>query len=261
MSSDHTDAPSDRNFDGLAHRFRRTVYDSPRGRLRLRALQQDFIDLAIPLHQAQVLDVGGGQGQFALWLARQGARIDLCDISTKMLELARQAFTELGLDADLRHCALQDIDRVYERRFDIVLNHAVLEWLGTPLEAIAPLADRVAPNGVLSLMFYNRAGHQWRQIMNGRVTAPDDANPRLLKEGNTPQNPLQADEVFARLETCGLDILRWRGIRCVHDHMHQTIRTRLGEDRIAQADLYYGLIDPFRQLGRYIHVLARRPEN
>lgn len=248
----------DRNFDDLAKRFQRTIYQHPKGRLRLAALQQDFSDLAIPIANHQVLDIGGGQGQFALSLAEQGAHITLTDISAEMLEHAENLFASAQLPLRSQQCALQDIHQHYPESFDLVLNHAVLEWLEEPLSALPILTSKVAEQGYLSLMFYNLHGHVWRQLMNGRTNAATTSNPRLRKEGNAPQHPLDPHLVIQHLQQLGFTVLRQRGIRCVYDHMHQKIRDRIGEDAFTQADLEYGLKEPYWQLGRYVHLLAQR---
>lgn len=250
--------PSDRNFDDIAQRFTHTIYANPKGKLRLLGLQQDFLDLEIPLQGMEILDVGGGQGQFSLWLAEHGANIHLCDVSENMLEIARNNFNAANLHAEFTQCALQELPQKYLQKFDLILNHAVLEWLEAPFDALPLLVDRLKPGGYLSLMFYNRAGHQWRQIMNGGIDTPDESNPKLRREGNAPQQPLDPIEVEKALNALGFSVLRWRGIRCIHDHMHDLIRQRLGEEKIAKADLKYGLLEPFRQLGRYVHFVARR---
>lgn len=263
MSQDNNRPPAtaalqqDRNFDDLAQRFSRTIYATPRGQLRLMALTQDFTDLNISLQQASILDIGGGQGQFSLALARQGAQISLCDISSEMLTLAQDQFAAEDLALSTQHCSLQEAEQHFPQQFDVVLNHAVLEWLEQPLAALEKLTARVKPGGWLSLMFYNLHGHQWRQLMNGRTHAPQSANQRLRKEGNAPQHPLDPDVIEAELERLGFSVKRWRGIRCVHDHMHQKIRDRIGQDKVNQADLEFGLQEPYRRMGRYVHFLAQ----
>lgn len=247
----------DRNFDDLALRFKRTIYNHPKGQLRLAALRQDFTDLNVPINGATVLDIGGGQGQFSLELARLGANISLCDISQEMLALAQHGFQEAGLALKTQHCSLQEVDEHWpNQQFDIVMNHAVLEWLEEPLAALPVLASKVKAGGHLSLMFYNLHGHVWRQLMNGRTHASQSSNARLRKEGNAPQHPLDPDIVQEALENLGFEIVRWRGIRCVYDHMHQKIRDRIGEDAFKAADLEFGLKKPYGYLGRYIHFLA-----
>ncbi|PHR95624.1 MAG: rRNA methylase [Oceanobacter sp.] len=252
----------DRNFDDLAARFSRTIYATPRGKLRLLALKQDFADcqsvMHTPINKASVLDIGGGQGQFSLTLAEQGAKVSLCDISDEMLKLARDQFAAANLTLTAQRCSLQDAAETFPDTYDIVLNHAVLEWLENPFEALPLLAEKVKAGGVLSLMFYNLHGHQWRQIMNGRTHAPKESNPRLRKEGNAPQHPLDPDAIQAALENLGFELIRWRGIRCVHDHMHQKIRERIGQDVVNTSDLEVGLQEPYRRLGRYVHFLLKK---
>jgi len=251
----------DRNFDDLAERFSRTIYATPRGQLRLLALQQDFHDLGVELAQRQVLDIGGGQGQFSLQLAQQGAQISLCDISAEMLALGRDLFAAEQQPLISQQCSLQDCARYFPQQYDIVLNHAVLEWLEHPFEALQQLVERLKPGGWLSLMFYNLHGHQWRQLMNGRTHAPASANQRLRQSGNSPQHPLDPDQIEQQLAQLGVRVKRWRGIRCVHDHMHQKIRERIGQPAVNQADLEFGLQEPYRRLGRYVHFLAQKDSN
>ena len=254
----------DRNFDDLAARFSRTIYATPRGKLRLLALKQDFADcqsvMHTPINKASVLDIGGGQGQFSLTLAEQGAKVSLCDISDEMLKLARDQFAAANLTLTAQRCSLQDAAETFPDTYDIVLNHAVLEWLENPFEALPLLAEKVKAGGVLSLMFYNLHGHQWRQIMNGRTHAPKESNPRLRKEGNAPQHPLDPDAIQTALEALGFELIRWRGIRCVHDHMHQKIRERIGQDVVNTSDLEVGLQEPYRRLGRYVHFLLQKKQ-
>ncbi|MEK9713611.1 MAG: methyltransferase domain-containing protein [Thalassolituus sp.] len=249
---------SDRNFDDLAKRFSRTIYATPRGKLRLLALEQDFAELQIPVKGQRVLDLGGGQGQFSLSLAQQGAEISLLDISEEMLALAKDQFAQSDLPLATHQGPLQQADDAFPGQYDIVMNHAVLEWLEDPFAALPTIAEKVKAGGWLSLMFYNLHGHQWRQIMNGRTHAPKSANPRLRKEGNAPQHPLDPDAILQAMEDLGFELKRWRGIRCVHDHMHQKIRERIGQDAVNLSDLETGLQEPYRRLGRYVHFLLKK---
>ena len=159
MKEQNSDTQKDRNFDDLAERFSRTIYATPRGQLRLMALEQDFSDCEVDIAGKQVLDIGGGQGQFSLSLAKQGAAINLCDISGEMLRLANDLFSAEGQRLTARSGSLQDVESLFPGQFDIVLNHAVLEWLEHPFEALPVLSSKVKPGGWLSLMFYNLYGH------------------------------------------------------------------------------------------------------
>ncbi|ASP38811.1 rRNA methylase [Bacterioplanes sanyensis] len=256
-TADPNNTQPDRNFDDLAQRFSRTIYATPRGQLRLLALSQDFADCAVPSGQT-ILDIGGGQGQFSLQLAQHGAEVSLLDLSEEMLALARDQFIAAGLPLTTQLGSLQQVDDFFPQQYPLVLNHAVLEWLEQPFDALPILVSKVAPGGWLSLMFYNLHGHQWRQIMNGRTHAPTAASERLRQQGNAPQHPLDPDAICQALQDLGMTIKRWRGIRCIHDHMHQKIRQRIGQDQVNQTDLEYGLKEPYRRLGRYVHLLCQK---
>ncbi len=51
--------------------------------------------------------------------------------------------------------------------FDLVLCHAVLEWLAQPQQALHKLFGLIRPGGHLSLMFYNRDALIFRNLIRG----------------------------------------------------------------------------------------------
>lgn len=46
---------------------------------------------------SRVLDIGGGPGRYAIWLAEQGYAVTLADLSAELLEIARTRISEAGL--------------------------------------------------------------------------------------------------------------------------------------------------------------------
>lgn len=257
-------SPSDRNFDDISQTFKQNIYGTPKGLLRLHALREDFakqqIDNQENLH---ILDAGGGMGQFSSELAEKGHQIELCDISAEMLEGASALFNEKGLHSQLNltQCSIQDIPNEFDQQFDLVMNHAVLEWITEPEQALKTLYDRVKPGGWLSIMFYNIHGRSWRGLMNGKLEAPTSSVERIAKQGIAPQQPLDPEWVHNQLLSLGLEIRSWRGIRFIYDHMHQKIRERVGIDAIAASESEYGYQAPYRDLARYVHMLCQKPLN
>ncbi len=61
----------DRYFDGLVDKFSRSLYQAPRGELRL-AMLDYLLPQMLRLDQQSVLDIGGGLGQQAAWFAERG---------------------------------------------------------------------------------------------------------------------------------------------------------------------------------------------
>ena len=82
----------------------------------------------------RILDAGGGSGHIAVRLARLGHSVVLCDVSDEMLAKAATRAADAGVtDAiDLRHMSIRAFADIADAEFDLVLCHAVLEWLEDP---------------------------------------------------------------------------------------------------------------------------------
>jgi len=146
-------ALTDRNFDKLADKFADRIYGTFKGQLRLELLQEDLAPLRSG-EQMDVWDAGCGMGQMALWLAEGGHRLTCNDLSEKMLQGAQERFEKAGRDAVFHHTSAQDLAGQLPLQ-DLVLFHAVIEWLARPLETLEIVADRVKRGGYLSLLFFN----------------------------------------------------------------------------------------------------------
>jgi len=53
-------------------------------------------------------------------------------------------------------------------QFDLVLFHAVIEWLAEPEAGLTAIAEKVKPDGHLSLLFYNRNAFVYTNVLKGR---------------------------------------------------------------------------------------------
>ncbi len=84
-----------------------------------------------------------------------GHQVELCDLSAEMLALARSQIAEKGLEDRIRliHCPIQDLKAHVTGTFDLVLCHAVLEWLAEPRQTLLGLFPFVNAGGILSLLF------------------------------------------------------------------------------------------------------------
>ena len=61
----------------------------------------------LPPH-ARVLDIGGGPGRYAIWLAQHGHRVTLADLSPEQLAIARTKISQAGVDAMVEEIAVAD---------------------------------------------------------------------------------------------------------------------------------------------------------
>lgn len=256
---------NDRNFDDLAQQFSQRIYSGTKGKVRLALLQRDLDEvLGEQLNRlgpapSRVLDAGGGEGQFARILARQGHRVTLCDHSQVMLDNARSAAREEGLERafDYLHCPIQQLP-VPDQPYDLVLCHAVLEWVTDWQGLVLTLLGMLRPDGYLSLMFYNQHSTVFRSLVRGYFDRITQDKLQGSGQGLTPINPLLPERVLEFLEDQGMKVHCKSGIRVFHDYMHKEIRDRRSEQDIIALEKRFSREEPYRSLGRYYHVIVQR---
>lgn len=210
----------DKNFDTLIDRFERKVYATDKGQWRLKLLKEDLQNLyqQAPL---KVWDVGCGFAQISQWLAGQGHQLTLCDISKKMLARAQAGFEQAGLEAEFHHQSAQILASQLDE-FDLVLFHAVLEWLADPLHTLKTIAGKVKSGGHLSLLFYNRNAMIYSNALKGGWRIPNLLNDSYLGKGHrlTPPNPQYPHEVLNCLTHKGFEVIQHTAIRVFHDYLN-----------------------------------------
>lgn len=256
---------SDRNFDDLAERFSRNVYGNPKGELRLqtcwRELSEQLPRLSEPGASCDAWDAGGGLGQMTEKLLEQGHRVVLSDISAEMLRMARErlAVYETRGVLEIRQQSVQD-QAATGQQFDLVLCHAVLEWVADGPGLLASLAASLKPGAYLSLMFYNLNTLVLSNMIKGNLYKLRDEEFAGHPGGLTPPQPRQPDQVLANLQELGLEVVAKRGVRLCYDLMPRAVRAERSLEDMLDIDWQYGAREPFWALGRYVHILCRKPE-
>jgi S-adenosylmethionine-dependent methyltransferase len=249
---------TDRNFDSIAAKFQQNIYQTSKGRLRQLVLQRDLSELPDLATSTRVLDIGAGQGQLALWLAAQGHQVHLTDVSGEMLQMAQLASVEAGVTerVSFANQALQDIE---DGQYPVVLCHAVLEWLADPVAAIAKLWSLTAPGGCLSLMFYNVDAKRFSNIVYGNFNYVLRDLAYKKKVSLSPQNPLDPQLVMQWCMAQGFALISKTGVRCFHDYLRDRSEQESEFDKLLEVELRYNRTEPYASLGRYQHLLLRRP--
>ncbi|WP_294949455.1 methyltransferase domain-containing protein [Sulfurivirga sp.] len=249
---------TDRNFDPLVEKFEQRIYGSFKGQLRLALLKEDLAPLrdGPPL---TVWDAGCGLGQMSVWFAEAGHTLTACDISEKMLERTRAELDARGLRATLRHCPAQQLAAELPQQ-DLVLFHAVIEWLAHPLETLAQVADRVRPGGHLSLLFYNHHSLVYRNLLRGGWRLRYVLEEKWLGRGRklTPPHPQKPEILRGWLKEHGFEPVTQTGIRVFHDYMPEEARAATDLAELEQVERKYCREPVFRDMGTYIHLLAKR---
>ncbi len=258
----------DRNFDDLAKRFKKNIYGGLKGDIRLAVLARDFTDYVpvIPFgvenHTWRILDAGGGQGQFSLKMAQAGHQVVICDISAEMLKLAEEQVVAAGLQGNVQliHCAIQDLPAHLapaEQQFDMVICHAVMEWMQEPQELLPYLLSHLKPQGYLSLTFYNVHSLIYKNLLRTNFTKIVNQDFGGSRGSLTPINPLNPQEVISWMERLPLALLAHSGIRVFHDYIFNEEHRAREPEQLLQMELHFSRLEPYRSLGRYIHILAR----
>lgn len=257
---------TDRSFDGIAAKFQRNIYQSSKGEIRQQVLLRDLGTLAVLQNPCQVLDVGAGQGQLGLALASQGHQVTLTDISADMLAMAAAAATAQGIivtgaDAKLRFSqqSLAALSQQAEQQYPLVLCHAMLEWLAEPQLALTQLWQLVEPGGTLSLMYYNKDGKRFSNILYGNFDYVAADFKVKKKVQLSPQNPLEPLKVEQWYQQAGFSLISKTGVRCFHDYLRDRTQQQSHFQQLLALELLYNQQEPYASLGRYTHLLLQKP--
>ena len=91
----------------------------------------------------RALDVAGGSGRHAIWLAERGFRVTVVDVAKEGLALAARAATARGIELET---VIRDLDTepLPDGPFDVILCHHFLYP-----SLFDESASRLAPNGVV----------------------------------------------------------------------------------------------------------------
>lgn len=73
---------------------------------------------------AQVLDVGCGEGRNSIFMAKLGNKVDAFDISENGIEKAKKISKQMGVKINYFCCDLEKF--LFEKEYDVILSHGVL---------------------------------------------------------------------------------------------------------------------------------------
>ena len=277
----------DRSFDEVADHFEKKVYGGLKGEIRLAVLRRDIFEYVNETSQTlgrplRILDVGAGLAQIALELVTQGHNVVINDISANMLAKAQASFEQLTADADdyevdsfgditwwvcpyqqLSHELSSETLSQESEKFDLILCHALLEWLAEPKEIMNFFDSQLTLTGALSLCFYNPASFEYRNLIMGNFNLldsllGDDGYKADNKKSLTPNYPVAKLEVERWLSNHHYNIVLESGLRVFHDYAPLKRGGHNLPEEVVRMELRYSRQEPFKRLGRYLHILATR---
>jgi len=246
---------SDRHFDELATRFAEKIYGGAKGAIRLAVLQADLAE-ALPDRPLRVLDVGAGLGHMSLWLAQRGHQVTLAEPAEPMLEGARQRFAEAGQHATFIQAPWQELPGQLQEPFDLVLCHAVLEWLAEPAAILPVLHQLTNKGGWLSLAFYNKDALIYRNLLKGHFRKLRKAQFAGEKQSLTPQQPLDPRELATQLAAYW-QVESRSGVRVFHEVLRDQPQAKAELIDLLEMELAHRRHPAFAGLGRYLHWICQ----
>lgn len=259
----------DRNFDDLAQRFKKNIYGGLKGDIRLAVLERDC-KTHLPVYPGatkmtkpwRILDAGGGQGQFSMRWAQAGHEVVVCDISAEMLKLAEQQVKALKLEHQVRliHSSVQDLQSHLGENctFDFVICHAVMEWLQEPQQLLPCLLRHLSPGAYLSLTFYNLHSLVYKNLLRTNFKKIIQQDYGGSRGSLTPINPLYPEQVLGWVAQLPLTLLCHSGIRVFHDYIFNEEHRAREPENLVQLELEFSQREPYRSLGRYMHLLMQK---
>ncbi len=144
---------------------------------------------------------------------------------------------------------------------DLVLFHAVMEWLAEPKPALQNLLAQVRPGGMVSVMFYNYHGLVYKNAVCGNIPHVLEDMPHRKRFKLQPQKGLLPEEVYQWIEESGFEICGKSGIRCFSDYIGNM--KNMGEyqyEDLVALERKFCRQEPYLSLGRYIHVWAKKKQ-
>lgn len=252
----------DRNFDDLFERFHRNIKGSDKGRLRGELIREDLETTIFGLDMGglEVLDSGCGLGDISVWLASKGHKVTATDISQKMVDHTKKIASEESLSSFVNAQRLPVQEALQTgSRYDLVCVHAVMEWLEKPYDMLELLPQALNPGAYVSLTVYNLH----RTIFNGLIKGDFY---KILKgefggesiQSMTPPNPIEPERVISRLKELDFTIELHAGLRCFYDFISPEVRDQRNYEQILLLEKRYRKQSPFRDIARYVHIIARK---
>jgi ubiquinone/menaquinone biosynthesis C-methylase UbiE len=129
---------------------------------RLKSPNDGFVEYAVTRKmlskylkpKSRILDIGGGPGRYAMWLAKHGHRVVLADLSPELLAIARTKLAEADVMANIEEIVEADacdLSHWQDNSFDAVLSLGPLYHLinaDDREKAVSEMRRVLKPHGV-----------------------------------------------------------------------------------------------------------------
>ncbi|MDQ5972649.1 MAG: hypothetical protein QG553_808 [Patescibacteria group bacterium] len=256
---------SETAFDGIAQNFA-DYAQTTRGYVRYElthANLQPFLEEK-PM---SVVDVGGGSGIDALWLAEQGHTVTVVEPAQDQVELLRKELARhpknIRQSVEVVQGSTKDIaDQA--GTFDLVLSHGVAMYVAKPEDFFWSLIHLAKVGGLVSILEKGYEGTRQRLQSRGDQAALQnlEVTHRFVNNMGREVHAFMPEEILGMVRASGAKTLKWSGVRVVSDAIDRPI------DEMSEAELKQlvkqearaGRDLSQRASGQMLHFIARRRE-
>jgi SAM-dependent methyltransferase len=213
-----------------------------------------------------VLDIGGGTGNFAVPVACLGHRVTVVDPSPDALFALERRAAEADVTERVRgvqgdaHGVLEVTER---GTYDVVLCHGVLEYLDDPAEGVRNVVGALRASGTLSLLAASRNGAVLSRAVAGHFAEAQrglaDPDGRW-GEGDPLPRRFTVDDLTGLVMRAGLEVAGVHGVRVFADLVPGAlVDTEPGAlDALVKLELAAAALPAFHSIATQLHVLAQR---
>ncbi|MEU7160040.1 class I SAM-dependent methyltransferase [Streptomyces chrestomyceticus] len=213
-----------------------------------------------------VLDTGGGTGNFAVPVARLGHRVTVVDPSPNALFALERRAAEAGV-ADRVRAVQGDahglFDVVEPGGYDAVLCHGVLEYVDDPAEGVRNAVGALRPAGTLSLLAAGLGGAVLARALAGHFTEAKNAlsDPAgRWGDGDPVPRRFTAEQLTELVSDTGMRVGAVHGVRIFADLVPGVlVDTEPGAmDALLKLEAAAAEQPAFHSVATQLHVLAER---
>jgi S-adenosylmethionine-dependent methyltransferase len=254
----------EQSFDGAAEMFNEHA-KTLRGYVRYQVVETNLQPyLAKP--PMRVLDVGGGSGIDAAWLAVQGHDVTLLEASEVQCTAAEVRFNFFLTESERQRIAIipgtfSNLPKV-SIEFDLVLMHGVAMYQDDPATFIKNAIGYVAQGGIFSLVEKGYYGAHARAIRRGEQQQLVEGTYSRVRQNNLGlfTNIFKPEELETLLTDAGVTLLDWSGVRVITDEMFENVADIDPHDlaTIIEAEYEQGHHPGIRAQGQMLHFIGRK---
>ncbi|OEV29461.1 methyltransferase type 12 [Streptomyces nanshensis] len=212
-----------------------------------------------------VLDTGGGTGNFAVPVAELGHRVTVVDPSPNALFGLERRAAEAGVEDRVRGVqgdAHGLFDVVERGGFDVVLCHGVLEYVDDPADGLGNVVAALRPGGgTLSLLAAGLGGAVLGRALAGHFTEARQAltGPEgRWGTGDPMPRRFTAEQLTALVDATGLAVTAVHGVRVFADLVPGALVDTEPDaaEALARLESAASELPAFQAVASQLHVLA-----